>query len=171
MTTSLGRRGSTAGIRRARREIGYRRLMLRQAKTTAPWLVLAALLFGLAAPAFADVPPGPRERKTRTVEGHHAPPMTPPLEEAPPPEVEAPPPETEAPAQPAPENAAAPTPNAASPDAKTDAKTDAKAATDSKSGSCSIDPDSEQTLGGIAALVMLIAGAGLTRRKRTDRLV
>jgi outer membrane biosynthesis protein TonB len=140
--------------------------MLRQAKNTAPSLTLAALLFGLAAPAFADVPPGPPERNRRTVESQHAPP----LEEAPPPEVEAPPPEAEVPAQPTSENAAAPTPEVKT-DPKTEAKNDAKAATDSKSGSCSIDPDSEQTLGGIAALVMLIAGAGLTRRKRTDRLV
>lgn len=128
--------------------------MLRQAKTLAPSLTLAAFLLGLAAPAFADVPPGPREHTKRTIEPQRAPPMTPPLEQAPPPET-APPPE----AAPPPET---PTPVAA-PQAQGETKDEAKAAKD-KSGSCSIDAGSEQALAGVAALVMLIAGAGLRRR-------
>jgi MYXO-CTERM domain-containing protein len=140
--------------------------MLRHAKTTAPSLTVAALLLGLAAPAFADVPPGPRERNRRTVEAQHAPPMTPPLEEAPPPEVEAPQPETAPPPEQAPETAVQPAPDAAPPQTQPAAKEEAKAATDSKSGSCSIDAGSEQAITGIAALVMLIAGAGLRRRRR-----
>jgi hypothetical protein len=133
--------------------------MLRRAKTTAPSLATAALLLGLAAPAFADVPPGPREHTKRTIEPQHAPPMAPPLEQTPPPEVVAPQPETAPPSQQAPE-AAPPTPQA-----QPEAKAEAKAATDGNSGSCSIDADSEQTISGIAALVMLIAGAALRGRR------
>jgi hypothetical protein len=124
---------------------GYGSHMLRQAKTTAPSFAVAALLLGLAAPAFADV----------------APPRPPPVEATPPPEVEAPPPETE---PQAPETAAQPTPEAAPPQAQPEAKGDAKAATDGKSGSCSIEADSEQTIAGFAALLMLIAGAALRGR-------
>jgi hypothetical protein len=80
--------------------------------------------------------------------------MTPPLEEAPPPEVEAPQPETERPSQQAPDTAQ-PTPLQAQPEAKEEAK----AATDGKSGSCSIDADSDQAL--------LIAGAALLGRRGT----
>jgi hypothetical protein len=121
---------------------------MRQAKTTALSLTAAALVLGLAAPAFADVPPV-RERTTRTVEPHHAPPMTPPPVETPPPEVAAPQPETAPPSQPTPE----------------EAKAEAKTATDGKSGSCSIDADSDQTIAGFAALIMLIAGAALLGRR------
>jgi outer membrane biosynthesis protein TonB len=140
--------------------------MLRKAKIMAPSLAVAVLLLGLATPAFADVPPGPRERTKRTIEPHEAPPMTPPLEQMPPPEVEAPQPETEPPSQQSPETAAQPTTAAAPPQAQPEAKGEAEAATAGKSGSCSIDADSEQAIAGVAALVMLIAGAGLTRRKR-----
>jgi hypothetical protein len=136
--------------------------MLRQAKTMVPSLAVAAFLLGLAAPAFADVPPGPREHTKRTIEPHKAPPMTPPLEETPPPEVEAPQPETEPPSQQAPDTAQ-PLPLQAQPEAKEEAK----AATDGKSGSCSIDADSEQALTGIAALAMLLAGAALLGRRGT----
>jgi hypothetical protein len=143
---------------------GYGPLMLRLAKTRAPSLAIAALLLGLAAPVFADVPPGPREHNKRTIEPHKAPPMTPPLEEMPPPELEVPQPETEPSSQTAPTTAAQPTPEAAPPQARSEANEDAKAATDGKSGSCSIDAGSEQTLAGIAGLIMLIAGAVLRRR-------
>lgn len=107
--------------------------MLRNANTTAPSLAVAALLFGLASPAFADVPP--RD----------------PVEQ---PEVEPPKPETPPPPQ---------------PDAKSDAKSEAKAATKDKSGNCSVDTRSDDALGGIAALVMLIAGAGLLRFSKAER--
>jgi hypothetical protein len=119
---------------------------MRQAKTRAPSFAIAALVLGLAAPAFADVPPV-RERTTRTVEPHKAPPMIPPPEETPPPEVEASQPET------------------APPRAQPEAKAEAKTATDGKSGSCSIDADSDQTIAGFAALLMLIAGAALLGRR------
>jgi hypothetical protein len=122
--------------------------MVRQAKTTALSLTAAALVLGRAAPAFADVPPR-REHTKRTVEPHHAPPMTPPPVETPPPEVEASQPETAPPSQPTPE----------------EAKAEAKAATDAKSGSCSIDADSDQTIAGFAALLMLITGAALLGRR------
>jgi hypothetical protein len=133
--------------------------MLRHAKTLAPSLTVAALLLGLAAPAFADVPPEPRKRTSRTIEAQHAPPMTPPLEQTPPPEVEAPQPEP-APSQQAPDTAQ-PTP----PQAQPEAKGEAKAAADDKSGSCSIDADSEQTIVGIAALFMLLTSAAFLRRR------
>jgi hypothetical protein len=127
---------------------------MRQANNSALSLATAALVLGLAAQAFADVPPT-RERTRRTIEPQHAPPMTPPLEQAPPPEAEAPQPETEPPSQQAPETTQ-PTP---------DAKAEAKTSTEGKSGSCSIDTDSDQTIAGIAALVLLIAGAGLLGRR------
>jgi outer membrane biosynthesis protein TonB len=138
--------------------------MLRHAKTLAPSLTVAALLLGLAAPAFADVPPEPRKRTSRTIEAQHAPPMTPPLEQTPPAEPEVPQPEPAPPSQQAPETVQ-PTPPQAQPEAKGEAKGEAKAAADDKSGSCSIDADSEQTIVGIAALFMLLTSAAFLRRR------
>src|SRR5262245_7155093 len=109
-----------------------------KANTTVPALAVAALLLGLADPAFADVPPR-REHEKRTVEPAHAPPIAPPVEATPQPETEPPP-------QEAPEPTVQPTPEAAPPPpAKPEAKAEAKAA-DSKSGNCSIDVGSDQTL-------------------------
>ena len=133
--------------------------MLRKAKAIAPSLTVAALTLGLAAPAFADVAPGPRERKTKTLEPHEAPPA----------ELEAPPepePEAEPETEPAPE---------AKPEVETkpEVKSEpepkkAEAAKNEKSGSCSID-DGSQHLFGLAALVLLISGASLRRRSRPER--
>lgn len=123
---------------------------MRILQASLPSLALAVLVFGLASPAFADVPPGPRERTTRTVEPQKAPPMTPPREEQPQPE------------QPqAPASAEPPTPQTAPPQAADQAKT----AKDEKSGSCSIAVGSEQDLGTLAALVVLVVGGSLLRRR------
>lgn len=131
--------------------------MRRTVKTRVPALAVAALLLGLAAPASADVAPR-RERKTRTVESQHAPPMEQPAE-----------PEAEPPAQQTPPSATA-TPDAAPPQdqAKSEppkAVAEVESAKTEKTGSCSIGEGSEQHLAGFAALLLLLCGASLRRRR------
>lgn len=124
-------------------------------------LAVAMLAFGLAAPAFADIGPRPpRENKKVEIEPHRAPPMTPPPEAAPPE-----PAQPEVPAE-------AETPPETEPEAKAEIKTetetkpDSKKAEDSKTSGCSIEDDSERNILGLAALVLLISGASLRRRRR-----
>lgn len=48
---------------------------------------------------------------------------------------------------------------------KTDAKSDTKSDAETKSGNCSVETDNNQSVLGLAALVLLISGAALRRRK------
>jgi len=131
--------------------------MLRSFARLAPSLAALALVLGSAAPALADLAPR-REHKKSTLEPHKPPPMEEPAE----------PSEVEAPPEPEPETEAEPEPKA-EPEAKTETKPEAEpepeAKAETKSGSCSITDDPERGLIGLAALVLVISGAGLRRRR------
>jgi MYXO-CTERM domain-containing protein len=109
-----------------------------------PSFIVATLSIGFATPALADVPPGPRP--------------------SPQPDPVAPPEPAPAPA-PAPEVKTEPAPEAKT-ETPPEAKPDAKKADDKKGGSCSIDDDGDRNVLGLAALVLLISGAALRRRRQ-----
>jgi MYXO-CTERM domain-containing protein len=54
-------------------------------------------------------------------------------------------------------------------DAKTETKSDTKSDTKTKSGNCSVESDNNQSVLGLAALVLLISAASL--RRRTSKAV
>jgi len=129
-------------------------LMLRQTNTRVPALAFATLLLGLAMPALADAPPSGRERPSRTLEPHHAPAMAPPAETPPP----KPPPADSPALAPQTPPSAEPPPVAAPPQAQ-------PAASEDKASNCSIDADSDPSMLGLAAMIMLIAGIASPRRR------